>query len=494
MANNFLDSYSGVQYAQTGATYFDNVMTNWFLQNFPDAKNNGCVLLPMIDAQPAEAVGGKAIVFPVSFGRNTGTQNIGMPGSASGTTNPKIPVPGRQSFGTMATRTRQGMATISMDGPVLRNAKLNGGAYADALTLEMSKVMDDQKIDRARQVHNDGSGRLAEVGAVSTTTVTLKVNTSIEGATNTRGVGTLDQTGWLDVNQRIAFITNDGTPTVRTVNGSTASGCYILTISSSGNNVTITCALTPGGSAIDFTTPNPDLITVGDWIVRAADEDLNSYVDTNWRADLTGIGGIMSDANVFDGVGLTSASQQLADRFVDTTANSFQGVAVSGNTWNQAVVLDNGAAGNRPISGELMQQALSDAEKRNNAQVQFILSSFETYNSYVALATPDKRYDNTTNLNTGHTSLSFNGVPWFKDRFCYQNRVYFLDLSPLRRLETAPMSALTNGDGMQAWERVMDTSGGPLDKYWRGWVWQDQLAVCEGVRERMGAVLTELSA
>lgn len=483
--NNFAELYSGVQYGVTGTTYYDNMMTNWFLANLPDAKNNGCVLLPMIERQPHEAVGGKAIVFPVSYGRNTGTQNVGMPNA---TTNPRIPVAGRQLANTMGTRTRQGMATIAIDGPTMRNAKTNGGAYVDVLAFEMGKVMDDQKMDRARQVHNDGSGRLAEVASVSTTTVTLRVNSSIEGATNTRGVGTLDQTGWLDVNQRIGFITNDATPAPITIDA-TQQGIYILTISSSGNNVTITCSLTPGGAAVDLSAE----LTAGDWIVRAADEECGSYLDTSWRAELTGIGGIMSDAGVLDGVGATSASQQVADNFTATTSTTFQGITVSTNTWNQAVVLDNGGAGNRPISYELMQQSVSDAEKRNNAKIQFGLCSYETYNSYVALAIPDKRYDNTLSLQTGHTSIGFNGIPIFKDRFCYQNRFYWLDLSPLRLLETQPMTTLNIGEGMQAWERVYE-GGIPTDKYWRGWVWQDQLAVCEGVRERMGAVVTELSA
>lgn len=492
--NNFAETTSGIQYGATGASYFDNVMTNWFLTNFPDAKNNGCVLLPMIDSQGAEAVGGKAIVFPVSFGRNTGTQNIGMP---NGSVNPKIPVPGRQQFSTMATRTRQGMATIAIDGATHRNAKTNGGAYADALTMEMAKVMDDQKVDRARQVHNDGSGRIAEVSAITATLITLRVNSSIEGATNTRGVGTLDQTGWLDVGQRVAFIENQGTPQVKNISsgGTAMQGLYVQAISSSGNNVTITLSFTPGGAAITSnTTPVGGFtIAVGDWMVRAADEESLSHLDTGWRAELTGIGGIMSDANVFDGVGVTSASQQLADRFIETTATSFQGVPVSGNTWNQAVVLDNGGSGNRPISQDLMQQSVSDAEKRNNAMIQFGLCSYETYNSWVAVNAVDKRYDNTLNLQTGHTAIGFNGIPIFKDRYCYQNRMYWLDLSPLKRLETQAMTSLNIGEGMQAWERVYE-GGVPLDKYWRGWVWQDQLAVIDGVRERMGAVLTELSA
>lgn len=487
MANPFADATSGVVYGATGTTYYDNVMTNYFLQAFPDAKNNGSVLLGMLERVPSVTVDGKFVVFPVSFGRNTGLQNLGF---SDGTVRPAIPVAGRQSYATMSTFSRQGMGTIDIDGEILRNAKVNGGAYADATQLEMSKFMDDVRIDRARQVHNDGSGRLAEVASVSTTTITLKVNQSIEGAANTKGAGTLDQTGWFDVGQRIAFITNDGTPTPITIDA-TQEGVYVTAIAVSGNNVTIQVALTPGGSAVDVSAE----LTAGDWIVRAADTALSTnYRSTSWRSELTGFGGIMSDANIFDGVGTSSASQQGSFSMTSATAASFQGIAVSGNAWNQAVVLDNGGAGNRPISIDLMQQSVSDAEKANNADIEFGMMSYETYNSYLSLIQPDKRYVNTLDLPTGHKTLSFNGIPLFKDRFCYQNRVLWLGLQGIQMLETQPMRSLSMMEGMASWERVITTDGRPIDKYWRGWVWQDQIALTGTVRQRVGAILCELSA
>lgn len=487
MANPFAEATSGVVYGATGTSYYDNVMTNYFLQAFPDAKNNGSVLLGMIERVPGTTVDGKFVVFPVSFGRNTGLQNVGF---SDGTVVPAIPTAGRQSFATMSTFTRQGQGTINIDGEVLRNAKANGGAYATAQEIEMSKFMDDVRIDRARQVHNDGSGRLAEVASVATTTITLRVNSSIEGATNTRGAGTLDQTGWLDVGQRVAFITNDGSPVPITIDA-TQEGVYIVAIAVSGANVTIQVALTPGGSAVDVSAE----LTAADWMVRAADTALSTnYRSTSWRSELTGFGGIMSDANIFDGVGTSSASQQGAFSMTSSTAASFQGVAVANNPWNQAVILDNGGSGNRPISLELMQQSVSDAEKANNADIEFGLMSYETYNSYLAIIQPDKRYVNTLDLETGHKTMTFNGIPLFKDRFCYQNRVLWLGLQGVQMLETAPMQSLSFGDGLGSYERVLTTDGRPLDKYWRGWVWQDQIALTGTVRQRVGAALTELSA
>jgi hypothetical protein len=53
-------------------------------------------------------------------------------------------------------------------------------------------------------------------------------------------------------------------------------------------------------------------------------------------------------------------------------------------------------------------------------------------------------------------------------------------------LETSPLQPLVGGD-VTTWERLQD-----LDKYWRGWTWEDNMIV--EVRNRTGAVLTELAS
>jgi len=466
-------SYGGA----TTAGYYDNLLTNYFLQLLPDARNNSTVLLSMIDKRPHQAVSGKYIVFPVRFGRSTGLNNVGYGGL--------IPDPGFQPSLTYSTITRKGMARIALDGDTIRHGKTNGGAYAEALQIEMEGIVDDIMIDRARQIHNDGSGRIAEVAvAGGGTSLTLKINSDIEGAATTRAAGTLDK--YIEPGMRLAKFTAGGTSST----GWDATNFVIIVtaVAVSGSTVTIQ-ANSVSGSPITFTAAS----AVGEWIVRCSSGSTaaQQIKDTSYRREMMGIGGVFSDVGTKNGMVGSGSQQSAAESDTDANGYHFQGiVATAGQAGNQAfnraVVLDNGGAGNRPLTEELMQQAMSDAEEINNANIELILSSFPTYNSYVKLLTPDKRYNNTLELQGGHKTLTFNGVGWVKDRFCYQNRVYFLALDQFHILETAPMQPLVGGD-VTTWERLPD-----LDKYWRGWTWEDNMIV--EVRNRTGAVLTELSS
>jgi hypothetical protein len=474
--------------ATTGAGYYDNLLTNYFLQLLPDARNNSTVLLSMIDKRPHQAVSGKYIVFPVRFGRSTGLNNVGYGGV--------IPDPGFQPSLTYSTITRKGMARIALDGDTIRHGKTNGGAYAEALQIEMEGIVDDIMIDRARQVHNDGSGRIAEVNTIGSTTpdadgcisVTLKVNSSIEGAATTRAAGTLDK--YIEPGMRVAVFTNAGAIQTFTPNtGPIANAFTVFDVTVSGATVTVrlrdalNVALASGVGAFSANWANAWVVRCGNGVALGT---APARVDTAYRREMTGIGGVFTDVGVLNGMGASGSQQSAAEDDIGTATSYFQGILASSQAFNRAVVLDNGGAGNRPLTEELMQQAMSDAEEINNANIELILSSFPTYNSYVKLLTPDKRYNNTLELQGGHKTLTFNGVGWVKDRFCYQNRVYFLALDQFHILETAPMQPLVGGD-VTTWERLPD-----LDKYWRGWTWEDNMIV--EVRNRTGAVLTELSS
>lgn len=476
-------SYGG----QSGAGYYDNLLTNYFLQLLPDARNNSTVLLSMIDKRPHQAVSGKYIVFPVRFGRSTGLNNVGYGGV--------IPDPGFQPSLTYSTITRKGMARIALDGDTIRHGKTNGGAYAEALQIEMEGIVDDIMIDRARQVHNDGSGRIAEANGAPTLTpdadgcitLTLRVNSSIEGGATTRAAGTLDK--YIEPGMRIAVYSNGGTQRIFTpASGGIVNAFTVFDVSVAGAAVSIRLrdALNNAIAAGLGTTT----IVQGDWLVRCGNGvalgTAPARVDTAYRREMMGIGGVFTDIGVLNGMGAAGSQQSATEDDTGTATTWFQGVVAANQSFNRAVVIDNGGAGNRPLTEELMQQAMSDAEEINNANIELILSSFPTYNSYVKLLTPDKRYNNTLELQGGHKTLTFNGVGWVKDRFCYQNRVYFLALDQFHILETAPMQALVGGD-VTTWERLPD-----LDKYWRGWTWEDNMIV--EVRNRTGAVLTELSS
>lgn len=469
----------GVTY-QSGQPYYDHILTNFFLQLLPDARNESSVLLGMIEKVGKTPVSGRYLVWPVLFGRNTGVGSVGYRGA--------IPDPGNRNAATATALSRVGMATIMLDGDTIRHGKTNGGAYAEAVKLEMEGVIKDIMIDRARQVHNDGSGRIAEIAThtAGTSTLTVKVNSSIEGASTTNAAGTLDQ--YFEVGERIAFITSAGT-----IHDPYASqqSAYVQSIAVSGTTVTLTIGNTPTSGAV-VTQNVANQIAANDWIVRCSADTFTDRADSAFKREIMGLGGILSDVGTLNGLTASGSQQSGSYNDTETATTWFQGVVCSSNTWNQGVVLDSSGAGNRPLTEALMQQAVSDAERLNNANITALLSSYPTYDSYVALLTPDKRYQNTTDLKGGHTTLSFNGLPYIKDRFHYQNSISFLALDQLQLCETAPLQSLTAED-VTVWQRAVNSSGKPLDKYWRGWVYDDELIV-SGVRQRAGARLVNLSA
>src|SRR6188768_431597 len=161
---------NGVQFL-AGQPYYDNILTNYFLQNLPDALNKSTVLLDRIEKVGRQAVSGRYLVWPIMTSRNSGHSNVGF-GSA-------IPDPVTRGAKTAGAIVRKQMARIAVDGDTIRFGKTNGGAYAEAVGLEMESILTSMVLDRARQVHNDGSGRIAEVSVLQATTatsMTIKIN------------------------------------------------------------------------------------------------------------------------------------------------------------------------------------------------------------------------------------------------------------------------------------------------------------------------------
>ena len=474
-------SGTGVYFGDTGTSSFSsNVITNFFLPILADARNNSTVLWNYIKDAEGFDISGRFVIWPVQWGRNTGHNSIRPGGS--------LPIPTSEQYATYTSETRTNVARIKIDGETLRRAKENGGAFVSAVMKEADSMVDNITVDMARQIHNDGSGRMAEVYAnMSGTTLTVKFSSAIEGnASLISGAGAPligKSTMYLEVGDRISFVSSTGT--LRALSSGGQNAFYVISIS--GGN-TISFATTIGGSAVNsasFAT----VPTATDWIVRASNEVVTDYTSTAYRAEMMGLGGILSDANVADGMGVSANGQQSGANNLTSAATGFQGIDATtspGTIFNQGIVNDNGGSGLRALSEALMQQALSDTEEINNANVDLLVMPYGTYNSYVKLTVPDKRYTNTTDLKGGHKTIDFNGLPIVKDRYCYPGRVMFIATDMIRRFTVEPLRPLAY-QGVPTWERLRD-----VDAYWTGWVASENIGAM--VRNKTGAVLTELSA
>jgi hypothetical protein len=467
-----VDAATGVQF---GGNFTDNLITNMHLDFIAEAMNNSTVWWSMLNKKSVTPIAGRFITFPIRFGRNTGINAI-RPGG-------KLPDPGNQGSKTASFETRSIFGRIKIDGETLRRADTAlGGAYIDPVLYEMDGQADDMAIYQNRCAHNDGSGRLAEY-ASGTTTITLRLNQDIEGAASVTGNFMGEK--YFDIGDRITLI--NPTTGLSRIMGAANDAYFVIARTAT----TIQVSATPTGSATAIAAA-----TAGDWFVRASqgtDFTPLPTTSTALRCEPMGLGGIASDVGVLDGNGVSAAQQQGSSdntfAIIAASAAGFQGLlttTASGNTFNRAVVLDNGGAGARPLTKALLQQTVSDFEEQNNGVGKIWLSDYTQYNRMVALLDPDKRYNDTLTLKGGQTAVSFNDIPWTKDRFCYPGRVYLANTDEFTVYETEPLRPLAPL-GLNQWERVANDT----DAYYCGVVVSYNLGV--NVRQRAVAVLSELS-
>lgn len=470
-----IDTATGVLFA-SGQAYADNFMRNFMIPVMADARNNSSVLWSILQKRPHMPVSGRYLIFNARNGRNTGSNAVRE--SYQSGSSPDLPDPGAQGGKTYSFSTRSIYGRVKIDGPSIRRGKTNGGAIMPISEFELQGIIDDMMVECNRMAHNDGSGRICQVGSVSTVTITAIMNQDIEGVP---AVSTPILDKYLEIGTRVAFMSNIGAVRV-----STNGAFYVIAVTVTSTTATFQVSLTPGGAAIDLS----GVLSANDWVVRASnDSSALTAASTGFRAEPYGIGAIFSDAGCLDGNGISANGQESgADDFTTTAVASagFQGLAAtSANPFNRGIVLDNGGSGPRPLTLELLQQALSDINEINNGDPKFVMSAYPAFNAYVALLTPDKRYANTVDLAGGIRTVTFNDLPWIKDRFSYKNRVIFIDTDEIEVAEVEPLSPLAAYD-VPRWERLANK-----DAYWAGWVTSYNLKT--NVRNRAGGVITELS-
>lgn len=122
------------------------------------------------DGIVTDRVGGKYVTFPVHVRRNSG---IGARNELEA-----LPVPGQQGYAAG----RQGLKYLyggaELSGQSIRLAETDYQAFVSAVDEEMKRLKNDLALDLNRQVYGDGTGTIATVTAVGTTSTTVTVGDS----------------------------------------------------------------------------------------------------------------------------------------------------------------------------------------------------------------------------------------------------------------------------------------------------------------------------
>ena len=101
--------------------------------------------------------------------------------------------------------------------------------------------------------------------------------------------------------------------------------------------------------------------------------------------------------------------------------------------------------------GTLSVQKLCDIldymEEARNSKINMILCSYKTRKMIAALADDSKRIVNTIDINTGYGAITVSNVPVYADRFCHDNKIYFLNTEDFALYQLCDWEWLEDEDG-----------------------------------------------
>ncbi|MBM4048744.1 MAG: phage major capsid protein [Planctomycetes bacterium] len=315
-----------------------------------------------------ESVVGKQIVVPLHYGRNEG---IGA--RPDGGT---LPSAGRQTYKQMAFNVAYNYGRIKITGPLIASARSNEGAFARALTSEVSGMVTDLERDLEIQRFGAGTGVRAVCG------------TTNASATVVIGSGIWNLRVGMSVDIR-AMADN-----VAIANG-LATG--ITTV-------------TPGTSAADQAVGAGTIVVDGGVVTTTSSHGV-------YRAGSVSATG----PAYYEEMGLSGIVSA-----TDPTASGLQGLAVASYPWWKATVLGNGGTA-RHLTLTMLDQLLDKVDQTGNGKISAFVMRHGIRRKIQALVSVNQRYMDTVKVKAGAEVPSYNNVPIFVSNLCPGRKIFAID-------------------------------------------------------------------
>lgn len=387
-----------------------NVLKVFYLPPVREMLNNATILLSRIEKDSStQDVTGKSFTVPLHTSRN---EAAGV-GRADGGT---LPTAGVQGYDNAIVPNKYIYGRIQVTGPVIAATKNSAGAFVKAIESEMKGLMRDTKRSVNRQLHSNGLDILAyyKTGGGGTTGT---VDDGIGNAFVHLPAGKAITVDLLDASGSYVKLNTAATLTAGTVNAT---------------DVDVTCSATISASAADN---DP-------WVV--AGTSLGTSPNINYG--MMGIEGIISDA---DPANLTTG---------------LHGLAVASNAWWKAQCVGSDAS-KVDLTFPLLQSVFTKIASNSDfteADIKFLLSSYQIRDKYVELCTNERRFYNVMKLDGGFEAVDYNGKPMVPDAQCKRNRIYFVVPETMKLFRSADFdwmdkdgSVFSRINGQDAYEAVL---------------------------------------
>lgn len=353
-----------------------------------------------------EAVEGKYYLY----GLNT-LRNFGGGSRAEGDT---LPTAGRQGYAQAKLYKASQFHLFGISGDAISSSARGGATGGALLAREMSGVIRDAKKERERIMFGDGSGLLAKVATVTSTTVFTVSTTSQQLGMKYMQVG------------RVVDI-------------------LVMTTGATTNGVL--------GATITAVTGSTATVTIGTACAGTIDTTYGVYVSGARNKEEHGLRAIVDNVdpglNTIYGQGVIAGVGASTTTGVTSPGYQYGGIAraTAGNEYWQANVFANGGV-LRDLAPDLMQQAFMRGEEITGRPCDFIVGSYGCWRAYGNAFLGARRWEgNVQKMDGGYKSLPFNGVPFYYCVDCPPNTIYFLNTDTCDILEEEPLG-IANEDGL----------------------------------------------
>lgn len=366
------------------------------------------------------SVSGSTMTTAIRYKRNAGIKSV-----REGT---RMPTAGKQGVKQAQFATRWVFGAAQFTGQFISAARNDRGSFINGMDLELNGLGEDAQHSIQRQMYSDGSGRLARVAAVSTTTLTLDA----PGGNIGQGLGTQ----YLGEGDRVSIMKSgsESKQAYTTVpgdwNGDAGSlfRSFEVLPTIDYANGTIQLASLAGGAALDMTG-----VGVGDWLYVAREPGIAfaSFLDADAaRAqDLNGLMAIVSDAN---------PSLQRPG-FEADPYQGFGNIGIATIPRWKATVRGN-VGGPVPFSQSMIDDAKNDLAIAGNGVIQVLLTTHGVRSQFATELIADRQYPPTMEIEGGWRAVSHAGVPMLVDKDCPRGTIFGLDLSTIGCIKEADWS------------------------------------------------------
>lgn len=415
--------------AQQNLSNFDPVLREFYEGTARSTINNNVVLYRELSESSREW-GGRHVRWPVHTTR----------GNAVGarSENANLPTAQRQGYQESRITAAYNYGRIELSGQVMAADR---NAFLDALQSEMQGVTDDLVNDLSRQTWGTGDGRIAQVGAdgASASAISLFNRFQKPGQPGAR---------YLEEGQLIE----------------------LGTVASPSAQSTAVAIVTGGIDISENPATTVDTITISASTVTVSQSDTFVFMDKagGLGLEMIGMRGLVdhiTHANIWGSSAYFGTSVQNIGR--DSVAR-----------WN-SIVLDNSQVA-RNIDSFLMQKAFDRVETASGKSVSKIMGHHSVARAFFDHLSADRRFaagpSPLTMDGGGSDNLSYNGVPFVRDRHAPYNELYLMageqiKMYTLLDLEFADddgsvLSRVSNKDAFEAFLRCYKNLG--LDDNPRG--------------------------